>query len=118
MIALIPANCRCDALLSRLSRQAVAAHVKLYFAGSGPVISELRGYTKNDSDDEAVAAADNGNVLGAAYHPGSELTVLLVYKDATAKVYRGLSDGFQLTSAMGELTQAGSGPGATHSPAR
>jgi hypothetical protein len=118
VIALIPASCRCDTKLSRLSRQAVAAHVRLYFAGSGPVIRELTGYAKNDGDGEAVAAADNGNVLGAAYHPGSKLTVLLVYRDATAKVYRGLSDSFQLTSAMGELTQAGSGPGAAHSPAR
>jgi hypothetical protein len=117
VIALIPAGCRCDTQLSRLSRQAVAANVQVYFAGSGPVIRELTGYTKNDGDGEAVQAADNGNVLGAAYHPGSQLTVLLVYKDATAKVYRGLADSFQLTSAMAELTQAGSASGAAHSPA-
>ena len=118
VIALIPASCRCDALLSRLSRQAVAAHVPLYFAGSGAVIRELTGYAKNDGDGKAIAAADNGNVLGAAYHPGSKLTVLLVDKDATAMVYRDPSDSFQLTSAMGKLTQAGSGPGTAHSPAR
>ena len=119
VVALIPAGCRCDARLSRLYRQAVAAHVRrVYFAGTGQVAAELAGYAKNDGDGAAVAAVDNGNVLGAAYHPGSQLTVLLVYKDATARVYRGLSGSFQLSSAMGELTGAGAGSGQAQSPAR
>lgn len=119
VIALIPAGCRCDATLSRLSRQAVAAHVRrVYFAGTGPVAAGLTGYARNDGDGVAVTAVDNGNVLGAAYHPGSQLTVLLVYKDGTARVYRSLSGSFQLTSAIGELTQAGAAPGPAHSPAR
>jgi hypothetical protein len=119
VIALIPAGCRCDAKLSRLARQAVAAHVsRLYFAGTGPVAAELTGYARNDGDGVAVTAVDNGNVLGSAYHPGSQLTVLLVYQDATARVYRSLSDSFQLTSAMGDLTQAGAVPGPAQSPAR
>jgi hypothetical protein len=118
VVALIPAGCRCDTKLSRLSRQAVAAHVRLYFAGSGPVIPELTGYTKNDGDGAAVTAADNGNVLAGAYRPGRQLTVLLVYKDATARVFRGLSGSFQLTTDMGELTRAGASPSPAHSPAR
>jgi hypothetical protein len=118
VVALIPAGCRCDTKLSRLSRQAVAAHVRVYFAGSGPVIPQLTGYTKNDGDGAAVTAADSGNVLGTAYHPGGRLTVLLVYKDATARVFRGLSDSFQLTQAMGQLTGAVAGPGPARSPAR
>jgi hypothetical protein len=111
VVALIPAGCRCDTALSRLSRQAVAARVRVYFAGTGPVIRELTGYTRNDGDGVAIGAADSGNVLGAAYHPGSQLTVLLVYRDATAKIYRGLSGDFQLTSAMAKLAPAGSRPG-------
>lgn len=118
VVALIPAGCRCDTKLSRLSRQAVAAHVRVYFAGSGPVIPQLTGYTKNDGDGAAVTAADSGDVLGTAYHLGGQLTVLLVYKDATASVFRGLSDSFQLTQAMGRLTGAGAGPGPARSPAR
>jgi hypothetical protein len=119
VIALIPAGCRCDATLSRLSRQAVTAHVRrVYFAGSGPVASELTGYTRNDGDGVAVAAVDNGNVLGAAYDPGSQLTVLLVDEDAAVRVITGLSDSFQLTSAMGELTRAGAGPVPAHAPPR
>ena len=117
VVALIPAGCRCDAKLSRLSRQAVAAHVsRMYFAGSGPVASELTGYTSNDGDGVAAAAVDNGNVLGAAYDPGSQLTVLLVYKDATVRIIRGLSDSFQLTSAMRDLARAGASPSPAHTP--
>ena len=118
VVALIPAGCRCDARLSRLSRQAAAAKVRVYFAGTGPVIRELTGYTKNDGDGVAIGAADSGNVLGAAYHPGSQLTVLLVEGDASARVYRGLSDNFRLTSAMAELAQAGTGSGPAPSAAR
>jgi hypothetical protein len=118
VVAIIPAGCRCDAALSRLSRQAVAARVRVYFAGTGPVIRELTGYTRNDGDGVAIGAADSGNVLGAAYHPGSQLTVLLVYRDATAVIYRGLSGNFQLTSAMGKLAEAGTGPGPAQTPAR
>jgi len=57
-------------------------------------------------------------VLGAAYHPGRQLTVLLVRDKATAWVFRGLSDGFQLTSAMAELAPAGGGTSPARSPAR
>jgi len=118
VIALIPAGCGCDAQLSRLFRQAVAAHVRrVYFAGTGRVAAELTGYARKDGNGEAVAAVDKGNVLGAAYHPGTQLTVLLVYKDATARVYRSLSGSFQLTPAMGELTQAGAASGPADSPA-
>jgi hypothetical protein len=119
VIALIPAGCRCDAALSRLSRQAVAAHLRrVYFAGGGPVAAELTGYTRNDGDGVAVAAVDNGNVLAAAYATGSQLTVLLVYKDAAVRVVTGLSGTFQLTPAMGELTGAGAGSVPAHAPPR
>jgi hypothetical protein len=90
----------------------------VYFAGSGPVATELTGYTHNDGDGVAVAAVDNGDVLGNAYNPDSQLTVLLVYQDATVRVYSGLSDSFQLTSAMGELTRAGTGAVPARVPAR
>src|SRR5580704_12357304 len=40
-IALVPANCGCGTELDRLAGQAVDAHVGLYFAGAGEVISQL-----------------------------------------------------------------------------
>ena len=39
-IALVPANCGCGAGRCRLAGQAVAAHVSLYFAGTGQAITQ------------------------------------------------------------------------------
>jgi hypothetical protein len=44
-------------------------------------------------------------VLSVAYHPAG-LTVLLVFRDAKAEAFRGLSGSFQLTQALGELKLA------------
>jgi hypothetical protein len=104
-IALVPANCGCDAQLDRLAGQAVAARVGLYFAGTGQVIPELPGLVARDGDGAAVAAADDDNVLSVAYHP-TGLTVLLVFRDANAEVFRGLSGSFQLTPTLRELRLA------------
>jgi hypothetical protein len=106
VIALIPANCDCGLGLQRLAGQAIDAHAKLYFAASGAALAQLAGLTTRYGDGTAEAAADSGSVLTAAYRP-SGLTVLLVYKDATAKVLRNLSVDFQLTAAMRELGQPG-----------
>ena len=104
-IALVPANCACDAQLDRLAGQAVATHVSLYFAGTGQVIPQLPGLVARDGDHAAVATADYDNVLSVAYHPAG-LTVLLVFRDANAAVVRDLSGSFQLTSILSELKQA------------
>jgi hypothetical protein len=104
-IALVPANCGCGAELGRLAGQAVAAHVSLYFAGTGQVIPQLPGLVTRDGDGAAVATADYDNVLSVAYHPAG-LTVLLVFRDANAAVIRGLSGSFQLTSILSELRLA------------
>jgi hypothetical protein len=107
-IALIPANCGCDTELSRLAGQALAAHVGLYFAGAGQVISQLPVLTDRFGDGAAVGAADYDNVLSAAYRPAG-LTVLLVFKDATVEVLRDLPANFQLTPTLRELKLAGAG---------
>jgi hypothetical protein len=104
-IALVPANCGCEAQLDRLAGQAVAAHVGLYFAGTGQVIAQLPGLVARDGAGAAVATADSDNVLSVAYHPAG-LTVLLVFRDAKAEAFRGLSGSFQLTQALGELKLA------------
>ena len=104
-IALVPANCGCEAQLDRLAGQAVAARVSLYFAGAGQVIPQLSGLVARDGDGAAVATADDDNVLSAAYHPAG-LTVLLVFSDAKAEVVRGLSGSFELTPTLRELRLA------------
>ncbi|HEX9039638.1 MAG TPA: hypothetical protein VF838_01290 [Trebonia sp.] len=106
VIALVPANCDCGLGLQRLAGQATGAHAKLYFAADGQALAQLAGLTTRYGDGTAVAAADSDGVLTGAYRP-SGLTVLLVFKDATAKVLRNLTVDFQLTPVMRELGQAG-----------
>jgi hypothetical protein len=113
-IALVPANCGCEAQLDRLAGQAVAARVSLYFAGAGQVIPQLSGLVARDGDGAAVATADNDNVLSAAYHPAG-LTVLLVFSDAKAEVVRGLSRSFELTPTLRELRLASTSRSASRS---
>jgi hypothetical protein len=105
-IALVPLDCGCGTELRRLAGQAVAAHVKVYFAGAGRAIAQLAALTVRYGDGAAVAAADYDSVLSAAYHP-VHLTVLLVFRDATAEVQRNLAADFQLASTLSELKLAG-----------
>jgi hypothetical protein len=105
-IAIVPANCGCGAALGRLADQAVAAHVGLYFAGDGAEIPQLPALTSRYGDGAAVEVADDNSVLSRAYHPVG-LTVLLVFRDATAESVKNLSGGFQLTPVLHELKLAG-----------
>jgi hypothetical protein len=105
-LALIPVNCDCGPALRRLTSQAAAAGVDLYFAASGAAMPQLAALAAQDGGGRAVAVYDTDNVLGAAYHPVG-LTVLLVYSDATALTRRNLPADFQLTSAMNGLDRPG-----------
>jgi hypothetical protein len=111
-IAVVPENCGCGAQLRRLASQTVAADVKLYFAASGSEITQLSTLANRYGGGVAVAASDYYSVLTTAYKPAG-LTVLLVYRDATAVVERGLRPDFELTAAMRQLSRDGaSQPGA------
>ena len=101
-IAIVPANCNCGTALSRLASQAVTAGVALYFAGDGAAISQLPALASRYGDGSAVVVADDNGVLSRTYHPVG-LTVLLVFRDATAEAVKKLSGGFQLTSVLREL---------------
>jgi len=105
-LALIPAGCDCGPALRRLADQATEAQVSLYFVASGSAMPQLADLTARYGEGAALAVYDADNLLGAAYHPAG-LTVLLVYSDATALVRTNLPAGFQLTSALRELTQPG-----------
>ena len=107
-IAIIPANCGCGTELGRLAGQAVAAHVGLYFAGAGPVISQLPALAARYGDGAAVTAADYDNVLTGAYHPVG-LTVLLVFKDAKAEVVRNPGANSPLPPTLRELKLTSAG---------
>lgn len=105
-VALIPPACSCDAALRRLAGQAAAAHVGVDFVGERGAIPQVPALTARDGGGVAVAGADTGNVLGAAYRPAG-LAVLLVYSDGTARAYRSVPPGFQFGPALRALTRPG-----------
>ena len=105
-LALVSADCGCGPALLRLAHQAAAAHVGLYFVGSGAAIRQLATLTDQYGGGAAAAVYDTGNVLGARYHPAG-VTVLLVYSDATARIRRNLPPAFQLGPALQELAFPG-----------
>jgi hypothetical protein len=107
-IALVPQDCGCGAALLRLAEQAKAADVGLYFVAIGAAVSQLHGLTAHYGDGKAQAAIDLYGVFRAAYQPVS-LTVLLVFSDATAEVYRDLEANFQFAPTLSTLTRPGSG---------
>jgi hypothetical protein len=115
-IALVPENCGCGAALGRLAGQAVGAHVNLYFAGTGQEIPQLRALADRYGDGAAVPTADSNSVLSDTYRP-TGLTVLLVFRDATVEVLRGLSATFQLSPSLRELKLAGASLSASQSAA-
>lgn len=105
-IALVPVDCACDSALRRLSGQAAAAKVKLYFAAASEEAPQLGDLVDQDSNGTAVAVTDDRNTLSNDFRPVS-LTVLLVYRDATAELHRDLPPDFELTAIMRKLGQNG-----------
>ena len=79
--------------------------MSLYFAAGGQAIPQLAALTTRYGDGAAVAAADYDSVLTAAYRPAG-LTVLLVFRDATAEVRRTSAADFELRRRLRELTPA------------
>jgi hypothetical protein len=105
-LALVPAGCDCGQDLLRLTDQATAAGVPLYFVVSATQSSQLPDLTARYGRGAAVAVVDNANVLGTAFHPLG-LTVLLVRGDATVDVRRGLPHTFQLGPDLRQLRLSG-----------
>ena len=89
VLILIPSGCRCGAVLKQLVSQSVSAKVPVYFVESGPVTTELASLTAHYGGGTAKAVYDTGDVLSDAFTP-SGVTALLVHKDASAEVRRGL----------------------------
>jgi hypothetical protein len=103
-IALVPAGCDCGIGLRRLADQAERANVKLYFAGASQPMAQLDALATRYGNGRATAAADSDRVLEQAYNP-SGLTVLLVFSDATAEVFRDLPVTFELSPTLQRLAQ-------------
>ena len=88
VVALIPADCACDQALRGLAQSANTAKAGLYFVGEGPGIAQVPAVTSRDGESVAAASSDASGVFARTYRPPG-LTVLLVYRDRTARVIRG-----------------------------
>ncbi len=123
VLALVPAQCRCDTALRQLATQAARARVQVYFVGSASAMADVTQLARTDGQGKAVAVKDTKNVLGSAYRAAG-LTAVLVRADASTTVQRNLSPGFQLEDQLRSLgsgasvsPQPGSATAATPSPA-
>jgi hypothetical protein len=102
VLALVPAQCRCDTALRQLATQAARARVRVFFVGSATAMADVAQLARTDGQGKAVAVKDTKNVLGSAYHPAG-LTIVLVRADASTTVQRNLNPGFQLEDQLRSL---------------
>jgi hypothetical protein len=105
VIALVPKDCGCGQSLSRVAGLAITADVPLYFVSAGAPIAQLNAETNEYGQGHAQTAVDAHGLLAAASRPKG-LTLLLVFRDATAQVIRDLSGNFQL-EPLSELKSPG-----------
>jgi hypothetical protein len=106
-IALVPPGCACGPALRRLASQVISADVRhLYFVATGAAIRQLDTYIVRYGGGKAEAAADTYDVFETAYHPAG-LTVLLVFSDATADIYRNPQANFQFGTTLSSLARPG-----------
>jgi hypothetical protein len=118
VLALVPAGCKCDAALKRLTTQASQAGVSVYFVGTTAAMTDVSRLARTDGQGTAVAVEDAANVLHTAYRPDG-LTVVLVRPDTSTIVHRHLAPGFRLADELSRLSggQGASSGAAARSPA-
>jgi hypothetical protein len=103
VLALVPAGCRCGAAAHRLSTQASAAGVTLYFVAAGPAVPQARKLAKRTGLSADHVVTDTHDAMGGAYHPVG-LTAVLVYRDGLVRsINPQLGSGLQLTDGMAAL---------------
>ena len=115
VFALVPAGCRCAAAAHRLSAQASAAGVMLYFVATRPAIPEARKLARRSGLSADHVVTDAQDAMGSAYHPGG-LTTVLVYRDGLVRsINQWLGPRLQLQASMkalhGESPQGLDDPG-------
>ncbi len=103
VLALVPASCRCLAAAHRLSAQADAAGVPLYFVAVGPAVSQARKLAQRTGLSGDHVVTDTHDAMGGAYHPVG-LTAVLVYRDGLVRsLNTHLGPGVQLKGSMKAL---------------
>ncbi len=103
VLAIVPANCGCAAAAQQLSSQAAAAHVKLFFAGTGTGVSTAAMLASEAGLNASRVLSDAHDTLARAYLPVG-LTAILVYHDGSvASIKRELTATLQLTRPIRAL---------------
>jgi hypothetical protein len=100
-LAIVPANCGCDAAVKQLLTQAELAGVVVYLVGPrGTSLATLNRLASLAGGMKATrVATDNADVLTSAYSPVG-LTVLLVDSSGSVTVDPGLSQGLRLEKQL------------------
>ncbi|HEX9066561.1 MAG TPA: hypothetical protein VF843_15745 [Streptosporangiaceae bacterium] len=102
-IAIVPGQCQCSAVITRLLDRAKSAGVKVYLVGlRGSKASALRSLAPRAAVATAVLAIDANDTLRQAYKPGS-LTVLLVDRNHHVRPAVALSKSSQIDRALHAL---------------
>ncbi len=115
VLAIVPAGCRCAPAARRLSTQANAAGVMLYFVATGPAVAQARTLARHAGLGDDRVVTDTQDAMGTAYHPVG-LTAVLVYRDGLVRsIDPHLGPGVQLKDGMkalhGESPQGLGDPG-------
>jgi hypothetical protein len=106
VLALVPAGCQCAAAARRLSAQATAARVTLYFVSAGSAVTQARTLARRSRLGPDHVVKDSRDVLGDTYLRHG-LTAVLVYRDGSVhSIQRNLGPASQLQGSLRALNRA------------
>ncbi len=104
VLALVPAGCGCRAAARRLSAQATAASVTLYFVAARAAVARARSLARQSGLSTGHVVTDPRDALGGTYQPDG-LTAVLVDKDGVVRsIQQNLSPALQLQGSLRALT--------------
>ena len=89
----------------RLSAQASAAGVTLYFVAASPAVAQARSLARRSGLSAGHVVTDTHDAMGSTYQPVG-LTAVLVYKDGLVRsIQQNLGPALQLQGSLRALTR-------------
>ncbi len=105
VLALVPLDCRCTATARRLSAQATAAGVTLYFVAAGAAVAQARSLARRSGLSTGHVVTDPRDALSGTYQPVG-LTAVLVDKDGLVRsIQQNLSPALHLQGSLRALAE-------------
>lgn len=106
VLALVPAGCDCAAAARRLSAQARAASVRLYFVAADSAVRQAGSLARKSRLSADHVVTDTHDAMGGAYQPVG-LTAVLVDRDGSVRgIQQNLGSAFQLQGSLRALKGA------------